>query len=79
LSIVTGTKCLRYRRFGAAELFHGLHRARNAGQRRRREAFLNFVLDMMPVLPFDLPEARVSQIFGRNCCARELKLPSAIL
>ena len=44
---------------GAAELFHGLHRARNAAQRIRREAFLNFVLEMMPVLPFDLPEARV--------------------
>jgi tRNA(fMet)-specific endonuclease VapC len=44
---------------GAAELFHGLHRARHAAQRTRREAFLNFVLDMMPVLPFDLAEARV--------------------
>jgi tRNA(fMet)-specific endonuclease VapC len=44
---------------GAAELFHGLHRARHAAQRVRREAFLDFVLEMMPVLPFDLPDARV--------------------
>jgi|SRR5579872_3276706 len=44
---------------GAAELFHGLHRARNTAQRVRREAFLNVILEMMPVLPFDLPEARV--------------------
>jgi len=44
---------------GAAELFHGLHRARNASQRVRRTAFLEAVLEMMPVLPFDLPEARV--------------------
>jgi len=42
-----------------AELFRGLHRARNAKQRTRREEFLNGVLDMMPVLPFDLDEARV--------------------
>ena len=44
---------------GAAELFHGLHRARNEAQRARRESFLNVVLGMMPVLPFDLQEARI--------------------
>jgi len=44
---------------GAAELFHGLHRARSPAQRSRREAFLNFVLEMMPVLPFDIEDARV--------------------
>jgi len=45
--------------FGAAELLHGLHRARNTVQRVRRAAFLNAILDMMPVLPFDLEDARV--------------------
>ena len=44
---------------GASELFHGLHRARTEAQRLRREAFLNFTLDQMPVLPFDLEVARV--------------------
>lgn len=42
-----------------AELFHGLHRARNVSQRIRREEFLNAVLETLPVLPFDLEEARV--------------------
>lgn len=40
-------------------MFHGLHRARNAIQRVRRQAFLEFVLELMPVLPFDLTEARI--------------------
>jgi tRNA(fMet)-specific endonuclease VapC len=44
---------------GAAELFHGLYRARNEAQRARRESFLNTVLGMMPVLPFALHEARI--------------------
>ncbi|HXN87404.1 MAG TPA: PIN domain-containing protein [Candidatus Binataceae bacterium] len=44
---------------GASELLHGLHRARTEAQRLRREAFLNFALDLMPVLPFDLEVARV--------------------
>ncbi len=43
----------------AAELLHGLHRAHNTAQRIRREAFLDAMLEMLPVLPFDLREARV--------------------
>ena len=43
----------------AAELLHGLHRTRNTAQRIRREAFLDEMLEMLPVLPFDLRDARV--------------------
>jgi tRNA(fMet)-specific endonuclease VapC len=43
----------------AAELLHGVHRARNPAQRVRREAFVEQLLARVPVLPFDLPVARV--------------------
>ncbi|MBI3183681.1 MAG: type II toxin-antitoxin system VapC family toxin [Myxococcales bacterium] len=43
----------------AAELLHGVHRARTASQRARREAFVERLLAEIPVLPFDLVVARV--------------------
>jgi tRNA(fMet)-specific endonuclease VapC len=42
----------------AAELLHGCYRARDAGVRARRSAFVDAVLDLVPVLPFGLAEAR---------------------
>ena len=42
----------------ASELLHGCHRASNAGVRARRMAFVEALLDVIPVLPFGLPEAR---------------------
>jgi tRNA(fMet)-specific endonuclease VapC len=42
----------------AAELMHGCHRARDAGTRARRWAFVEAVLDLLPVLPFGLVVAR---------------------
>lgn len=42
----------------ASELLHGCHRARSAAVRARRAAFVDAVLDALPVLPFGLPEAR---------------------
>lgn len=42
----------------ASELLHGYHRARDAGTRARRAAFVEAILDAIPVLPFGLPEAR---------------------
>lgn len=42
----------------ASELLHGCHRAIDAGTRARRSAFVDSVLDIIPVLPFGLPEAR---------------------
>jgi tRNA(fMet)-specific endonuclease VapC len=43
----------------ASELLHGVHRARTAAQRVRREAFVTTVLSVIPVLPFDLDTARL--------------------
>ncbi len=42
----------------ASELLHGYHRAGDAGVRARRAAFVEGILDLIPVLPFGLPEAR---------------------
>ncbi|MEO5580683.1 MAG: PIN domain-containing protein [Gemmatimonadaceae bacterium] len=42
----------------ASELLHGCLRATEAGSRARRGAFVDALLDLIPVLPFGLPEAR---------------------
>jgi tRNA(fMet)-specific endonuclease VapC len=43
----------------AAELLTGVHRANTSERRRQREAFVERILDTFPVLPLDLPAARV--------------------
>jgi len=42
----------------ASELLHGAHRAADAGVRARRAAFAEAVMDLVPVLPFGVREAR---------------------
>jgi tRNA(fMet)-specific endonuclease VapC len=42
----------------ASELLHGCHRATEPGVRARRAAFVESLLDLVPVRPFGLPEAR---------------------
>ena len=42
----------------ASELLHGVHRARTAVQRARRERFVERILDAVPVLAIDLVVAR---------------------
>jgi tRNA(fMet)-specific endonuclease VapC len=43
----------------ASELLHGVEGAATAAQRRRREAFVERLLSMLPVFPFDLGTARI--------------------
>jgi predicted nucleic acid-binding protein len=43
----------------ASELLHGVERASSATRRARRETFVERILDLVPVLPFDLEVARV--------------------
>ena len=43
----------------ASELLHGVHRANKVDQRTRREAFVEKVLAVVPVVPFDLVAARI--------------------
>lgn len=42
-----------------SELLHGVHRARNAGERAKREAFVERILASTPVLAFDSMIARI--------------------
>jgi tRNA(fMet)-specific endonuclease VapC len=42
----------------ASELLHGCHRASDAGTRARRFAFVEALLELVPVLEFGLAEAR---------------------
>jgi tRNA(fMet)-specific endonuclease VapC len=43
----------------AAELLHGVHRAPAGRRRTQREAFVERLLETLPVLPFDLVTARM--------------------
>ena len=43
----------------ASELLHGVHRARTATQRHRRQAFVEGLMAQLPVIAFDLTVARV--------------------
>ena len=43
----------------ASELLHGVHRLRGAIARTRAERFVEHLLDVIPVVPFDLDVARI--------------------
>jgi tRNA(fMet)-specific endonuclease VapC len=42
-----------------SELLHGVHRADDAVRRAKRSAYVESVVDRFPILPIDLPTARV--------------------
>jgi tRNA(fMet)-specific endonuclease VapC len=43
----------------ASELLHGVHRARDPGVRARRSAFVEGVLEAIPLLPIEVAAARM--------------------
>lgn len=43
----------------ASELLHGVHRLRGAVARTRAERFVEHLLEVLPVIPFDLDVARI--------------------
>jgi tRNA(fMet)-specific endonuclease VapC len=54
----------------ASELLHGIHRAGEASQRSRREAFVERVLVDFPLIPFDLVVARVHARLAAELAAK---------
>lgn len=54
----------------ASELLHGVHRAVEAPQRARREAFVERLLAELPLIPFDLVVARVHARLSAELAAR---------
>jgi len=57
-----------------AELLHGLHRASLGIQRTQREAFIEGLLSILPVIPFDLTEARVHARLCADLAAKGIVL-----
>ncbi|MGH7533054.1 MAG: type II toxin-antitoxin system VapC family toxin [Gemmatimonadales bacterium] len=53
-----GTDTVAMAAITASELLHGCHRAVDPGVRARRAAYVDALLDAIPVLPFGLTEAR---------------------
>lgn len=69
-----------------SELLHGVHRAKARVQRARRSAFVEAVVDRFPLLPVDLPSARIHaelwselSASGRMIGAHDLWLAAAAL
>jgi tRNA(fMet)-specific endonuclease VapC len=54
----------------ASELLHGVHRAATAAQRQRRETFVERLLAVVPVIPFDLVTARIHASLWANLAAK---------
>ena len=54
----------------ASELLHGVHRADGAVRRGRREAFVEAILQELPILPFTLDIARVHSRLWADLLAR---------
>lgn len=64
----------------ASELLHGAHRGADSGIRARRAAFAEAVLDLVPVLPFGVPEARRhAQVWAELLGAGAVIGPHALL
>jgi tRNA(fMet)-specific endonuclease VapC len=70
----------------ASELLHGLHRTRTVAQRERRNAYVEAILEQMPVLAFDLTVARVHSAVsaelertGRQVGAHDLMIAATAL
>lgn len=54
----------------ASELLHGIHRAATAAQRRTRETFVERLLAVLPVFPFDLVTARIHASLWASLAAK---------
>jgi len=54
----------------ASELLHGVHRAATAAQRQRREVFVERLLAVLPVFPFDLVTARIHASLWASLAAK---------
>jgi predicted nucleic acid-binding protein len=58
----------------ASELIHGVHRAAKPAQRARREAFVENILAVVPVVPFDLVAARVHALLWTQLAAKGVNI-----
>lgn len=54
----------------ASELLHGVQRAASPAQRQRRETFVERLLAVLPVFPFDLVTARIHASLWASLAAK---------
>ena len=52
-----------------SELLHGVHRADTPSRRAHRSVFVEAVIDRFPILPLDLPTARIHAEAGAQLAA----------
>lgn len=70
VEIVPGDQLLALAAITASELLTGVHRADTAQRRARRQAFVETVLEAVPVVPFDLLAARThAELWARLAAA----------
>jgi tRNA(fMet)-specific endonuclease VapC len=60
----------------ASELLHGVHRAVTSAQRQRRQAFVERLLAVLPVFPFDLVTARIHASLWASLAAKGTRVGS---
>jgi tRNA(fMet)-specific endonuclease VapC len=58
----------------ASELLHGVHRATRQGVRAKRAAFVESVLEVVPVIVFDLVAARIHATIWADLAARGINV-----
>ena len=58
----------------ASDLLRGVYRTANPEQRARREAFVERLLDVLPVIPFDQTAARLHARLWEEAAARGAKV-----
>jgi tRNA(fMet)-specific endonuclease VapC len=58
----------------ASEMLHGVHRATRKGHRAKREAFVERLLEYLPVLPFDLITARVHARLWAELASKDISI-----
>jgi tRNA(fMet)-specific endonuclease VapC len=58
----------------ASELLHGVHRASRKSQRAGREVFVERLLEVWPVLPFDLTAARMHSRLWAGLAAKGVSI-----
>jgi len=58
----------------ASELLHGVHRADSEKRRLKREAYVEKVIEIFPIYPFDLSAARIYARIWANLAKKGLSL-----
>ena len=63
----------------ASELLHGVHRADSIRRRLKRSAFVEKVIELFPMYPFDLSAARIYAELWSDLSRKGLQIGATIL